>query len=209
MEHFEISRPTLREAFRVLESEALIASVRRGARRRPRPHSGRVTSRPGTPGWSCSSGVRRSPMCTRARAGDRAGRHRAARPRRVRLRLEAVAGELEESEAAEDGARIVILQEQFHRLIVEAAGNQTLTIFEGDDPPHHRAPRLRVRRPEAQRPVRGESGDDRHASRPAFPRPRDRAAPRRSRHLVGAAPGGGADVVLRGADAKTVLELLD
>ena len=39
MEQFAVSRPTLREAFRVLESEALI-SVRRGARRRcPRPRA--------------------------------------------------------------------------------------------------------------------------------------------------------------------------
>ena len=64
MEQFGVSRPTLREAFRVLESEALI-SVRRGARAARVSTPPTVTSPPATPVWSSSSAARRSPTSTR------------------------------------------------------------------------------------------------------------------------------------------------
>ena len=103
----------------------------------------------------------------------------------------------------------MLLQEQFHRLLVEAAGNQTLTIFEEmihriielhgsvyvakhfDEPHATKAARIGTR---AHRRFLDLILEQRH----------DEATELWERHLVEAS-----DVVLRGADAKTVLELLN
>ena len=105
-------------------------------------------------------------------------------------------------------ARVVVLQEQFHRLLVEAAGNQTLTIFEEmiqgiielhgrvyvaqhfDEPHATKAAKIGTRAP------LGASSTSWWSQR------HDEATELWERHLVEAS-----DVVLRGADAKTVLDL--
>ena len=208
MEHFGISRPTLREAFRVLESEALI-SVRRGARGGARVHTpdGDVAAR--YAGLVLQfRGATLADVYAARQAIELAAIGMLAQ-RRSDSVLKPLLANVEESEAAEDGARIVILQEQFHRLIVEAAGNQTLTIFEEMI---HRIIELHGSAYVAQR------RDDPFAAKAAtigtrahrrfldlvIERRHDEAAALWERHLVEAS-----DVVLRGADAKTVLELLD
>ena len=103
----------------------------------------------------------------------------------------------------------MVLQEQFHRLLVEAAGNQTLTIFEEmlhriielhgsvyvakhfDEPQATKAARIGTH---AHRRFLDLLLESRH----------EEATELWERHLVEAS-----DVVLRGADAKTVLELLN
>jgi DNA-binding FadR family transcriptional regulator len=208
MEYFGVSRPTLREAFRVLESEALI-SVRRGARGGARVHTpdgdvaaryaGLVLQFRGTP----LSDVYAARQAIELEAIGMLAR------RRSDAVLKPLQANVEESEAAEDDhARVVILQEQFHRLMVEAAGNQTLTIFEEmihriielhgsayvaqqrDDPFAAKAAKIGTR---AHRRFLDLVIERRH----------DEAAELWERHLVEAS-----DVVLRGADAKTVLDLL-
>ena len=207
MEHFGISRPTLREAFRVLESEALI-SVRRGAR------GGAVVHTP-----DGDVAARYAGLVLQFRGATLADVYAARQAieltaigllaqRQSDSVLKPLLANVEESEAAEDGARIVILQEQFHRLIVEAAGNLTLTIFEEMI---HRIIELHGSAYVAQK------RNDPFAAKAALigtrahrrfldlltERRHDEAAALWERHLVEAS-----DVVLRGADAKTVLELL-
>src|SRR6185436_8397798 len=129
MEHFGISRPTLREAFRVLESEALI-SVRRGARGGARVHTPDGDVAAGYAGLVLQfRGATLADVYAARQAIELAAIGLLAQ-RRSDSVLKPLLANVEESEAAEDGVRIVILQEQFHRLIVEAAGNQTLTISE-------------------------------------------------------------------------------
>jgi len=208
MEHFGISRPTLREAFRVLESEALI-SVRRGARGGARVHTPDGDVAAGYAGLVLQfRGATLADVYAARQAIELAAIGLLAQ-RRSDSVLKPLLANVEESEAAEDGARIVILQEQFHRLIVEAAGNQTLTIFEEmihriielhgsayvaqnrNDPFAAKAATIGTR---AHRRFLDLVIEQRH----------DEAAALWERHLVEAS-----DVVLRGADAKTVLELLD
>lgn len=130
MERFGVSRPTLREAFRVLESEALI-SVRRGARGGARVH---------TPDGDVAA--RYAGLVLQFRGATLADVYQARRA----IELAAVStlatgskakvlAPLEENAARaeailDDPGGSIALAEDFHRLLVEAAGNQTLTIFE-------------------------------------------------------------------------------
>ena len=139
MERFGVSRPTLREAFRVLESEALI-SVRRGARGGARVHApdGDVAAR-------------YAGLVLQFRGTSLADVYTARRA--IELAALAVLGvgvsentlkplqeNAEEMDAhLDDPVETIRLQEEFHRLIVEVAGNQTLTIFE--EMIHHTATR--------------------------------------------------------------------
>ncbi len=209
MEHFGVSRPTLREAFRVLESEALI-SVRRGARGGARVH---------TPDGDVAA--RYAGLVLQFRGATLADVYAARQAielaaigvlaqRRSDSVLKPLQANVDESEAAEeDHARVVILQEEFHRLIVEAAGNQTLAIFEEMI---HRIIELhgtayvakQRNAPFAAKAAKIGTRAHRRFLDLLVERRHDDAAELWERHLVEAS-----DVVLRGADAKTVLELLD
>jgi DNA-binding FadR family transcriptional regulator len=130
MERFGVSRPTLREAFRVLESEALI-SVRRGARGGARVHTpdgdvaaryaGLVLQFRGTPLADVYAARSAIELAALGSLGPRVSKA-ALKPLRQNLALM--------DESLDDPGRTIMLQEEFHRIIVDIAGNQTLLIFE-------------------------------------------------------------------------------
>ncbi|MBL7496449.1 FadR family transcriptional regulator [Frankia sp. CNm7] len=138
MEQFGVSRPTLREAFRVLESEALI-SVRRGA------HGGARVHRPDGHVAARYAGLVLEHRHTTV--GDVQHARAALETPAVRMLAESPAqpvlgrlrAALAESATAIDGRGAI--QEGaatdpraslsgFHHLLVELAGNQTLTVID-------------------------------------------------------------------------------
>jgi GntR family transcriptional repressor for pyruvate dehydrogenase complex len=129
MRRFGVSRPTLREAFRVLEGEALL-SVQRGARGGARIH---------TPDGDAAAKYAGLALQFRgATVADVYDARRALEIASLRMILEHVKRSdlvaLEENvaamEAATDPQEIIWLHDRFHRLLVQIGGNQTLTIFE-------------------------------------------------------------------------------
>jgi DNA-binding FadR family transcriptional regulator len=129
MEQFGVSRPTLREAFRVLESEALI-SVRRGAHGGARVHTpnGDVAARYAalvlehrgtTLADICEARDVIEAQCVGLLAAQRTDDDIA----RLRATLAEAADMLDEPASA------VRLQSAFHHLVVELAGNQTLIML--------------------------------------------------------------------------------
>ncbi|WP_433461889.1 FadR/GntR family transcriptional regulator [Spirillospora sp. CA-128828] len=131
MEQFGVSRPTLREAFRVLESESLI-TVRRGV------HGGARVSAPDPEVAARYAGLileyRHTslgdvfgasaiiePACVRALAQ----KPPAGAVARLREALDA------EKAALEDPDALVEAQDRFHGLLVELTGNQTLILLAG------------------------------------------------------------------------------
>jgi DNA-binding FadR family transcriptional regulator len=129
MERFGVSRPTLRAALRILETESLV-EVRRG-------------SRGGT--WVCSPSI----DVTARRAGAYLQYHRATVDdvHRARALVEPPAVAIlanrrdpeqlahlqatldEEAAVLEDASVVRVVGERFHAEIVELAGNQTLIVF--------------------------------------------------------------------------------
>jgi DNA-binding FadR family transcriptional regulator len=131
MEQFGVSRPTLREAFRVLESEALI-TVRRGSHGGARVHvpngdvaagyAGLVLQYRGTPLTDVlEARAVIEPPC----AGILATRRTAAD-------LKQLWAAVDEADAAIDDPNLSIrLQQEFHSLVVDLAGSETVKVLIG------------------------------------------------------------------------------
>lgn len=131
MEHFGVSRPTLREAFRVLESEALI-SIQRGSHGGARVHTpnGDVAARyaglvlehrGATLSDVYEARAVLEPPCAGLLAARRSARDLARLWKAV-----------EEAEAAyEEGTRAAALQTDFHSLIIDLSGNETVRVLSG------------------------------------------------------------------------------
>jgi GntR family transcriptional repressor for pyruvate dehydrogenase complex len=131
MTHFGVSRPTLREAVRVLESERLV-EVRRGSRTgaRVRVPGPEIVARPAGLLLELSGATIADVMVARA----------AIEPMAVRLLAESATPEtLDELEevlsrdipAGWKSGRLAEATGEFHRRVVEMSGNATLTIIAG------------------------------------------------------------------------------
>ncbi|MGP4005163.1 FadR/GntR family transcriptional regulator [Streptomyces sp. 4N124] len=131
MEEFAVSRPTLREAFRVLESEALI-SVRRGAR-----GGARVQVPEGTVAARYAGVVLEYRGTTLKDVYDArtvieapcAGLLAQRRTDQDLQRLRSAVAEAEQ--LMDDPSAFIRAHMEFHALVVELAGNQTLTVLNG------------------------------------------------------------------------------
>jgi len=128
---FNISRPTMREAFRILESERLI-EVRRGSRGGARvmsPESGNAAAQVGLVmqfrGVTIDSVYQASPHGVSAIS--------AMRGRPAQTFLEELQENLREArEILDDDSNhheLHVVSREFHSLIVDAAGNGALSIF--------------------------------------------------------------------------------
>jgi DNA-binding FadR family transcriptional regulator len=131
MEEFAVSRPTLREAFRVLESESLI-SIRRGARGGARVHTpeGSVAARYAGlvlehRGTTLKDVYDARTLIETPCAGLLATRCDATDLARLRA---AVA---EAQALVDDPSAFIRAHMRFHALVVELAGNQTLAVLNG------------------------------------------------------------------------------
>ena len=131
VERYRISRPTLREAFRVLESESLI-SIRRGARGGARVHeptldvaarnAGIVLQHRGT----TMADIYVARTVIEVPCAGMVAKHRTSSD------LDVLWTKVEEAEAAIDEPdRFIRLHTEFHGLIVDLAGNQTLALLNG------------------------------------------------------------------------------
>jgi DNA-binding FadR family transcriptional regulator len=129
MEQFGVSRPTLREAFRLLEAESLI-EVRRGVRggarvNAPDPevaarYAGLVLEYSNaTLGDVYDASAVIEPPCARLVAA----KHTAADIERLRAAIE------REKAALDDRLALVDAQDAFHALVVELTGNETLNLL--------------------------------------------------------------------------------
>ncbi|MGH1561589.1 FadR/GntR family transcriptional regulator [Mumia sp. DW29H23] len=132
LEQFPVSRPSLREAFRILETEGLV-TVRRGKR------GGTVITHPAPAGAAYHVGLllhsRHTSLADLAAArnlvepltAEQAARRR--NHRKIGRELSALTREAEEH--LEDELLFTQLSTQFHHDLVMAAGNETLQILVG------------------------------------------------------------------------------
>jgi len=131
MDEFAVSRPTLREAFRVLESESLI-SIRRGARGGARVHTpegsvaaryaGLVLEHRGTTLKDVYDARTRIETPCAGLLAHRRDENDLARLRTAVLRAQTLVGE---------PSAFIREHMRFHALVVELAGNQTLAVLNG------------------------------------------------------------------------------
>jgi DNA-binding FadR family transcriptional regulator len=132
MQHFGVSRPTLREAFRILESERLI-SVRRGARGGARVHLpdiGVAAQYAGlllqVRGATLADVYEARLLIEPPLAGLLAERQPAPEIAQLHEVLDA-----EEAAIGKDPEALAALFTRFHQLVVEGAGNVTLALLAG------------------------------------------------------------------------------
>ena len=131
MAEFAVSRPTLREAFRVLESESLL-SIRRGARGGARVHvpDGSLAARYAGFILEHRSATLQDVYTARTVieapcAGLLAGRRTAADLDRLHAAL------AEAESLIDDPPAFIRAHLRFHALVVELSGNQTLVLLNG------------------------------------------------------------------------------
>ena len=129
MQRFGVSRPTLREAFRVLEGEALL-SIQRGARGGARIHTPDGDAAARYAGLVLQfRGATVADVYDVRRALDLASLTMIIEDTK-RFDLAALHENVAAMGAATDPLEIITLHNEFHRLLVQIGGNQTLTIFE-------------------------------------------------------------------------------
>jgi DNA-binding FadR family transcriptional regulator len=131
VDRYGISRPTLREAFRVLESESLI-SVRRGARGGARVHAPTVDVAARNAGLVLEHRGTTMADIYLARSIIEVPCGGLLAARRTDADLALLWQSVEEAERAiDEPERFIRLHTEFHALVVELAGNQTLALLNG------------------------------------------------------------------------------
>lgn len=131
LEQFGISRPTLREAIRILEAERLI-TVTRGSRSGARVSAPRVESAARYASYVLQAGGVSVPDLFEARLAIelfivRRLSRRASKAQVARLRAET--DRLDALDRSGGGHAFIIGLAQFHRVLVEVGGNETLHIL--------------------------------------------------------------------------------
>ena len=132
MDHFGTSRPTIREAFRILENEQLI-SVTRGSRSGARVHAPSVDSVARYAGFALQAQGTLLSDIYLARLGIEPFAVRLLAPQRTKAQLAALNAELDAvSEILEtrgSGREFRVAVFELHHSIVAAAGSNTLTMI--------------------------------------------------------------------------------
>jgi DNA-binding FadR family transcriptional regulator len=128
-EHFGISRPTLREAFRVLETEQLI-TVRRGARGGASVHAPSAAMVARYTGFYLEHDGASLADVLEARVAIESPAAGLAAQRRTDDDLERLRAAIAECEQlAADRRRLVLQFSEFHALVVAAAHNRTIALL--------------------------------------------------------------------------------
>ena len=128
-EHFGISRPTLREAFRVLETEQLI-TVRRGARGGASVHAPSAAMVARYTGFYLEHDGTSLADVLEARVAIESPAAGLAAQRRTDDDLERLRAAIAECEQlAADRRRLVLQFSEFHALVVAAAHNRTIALL--------------------------------------------------------------------------------